>query len=129
MQAIIDQIVAALEKIQTEGGKGNFVVFDVDVQKNYYVQASGQFNDSLLMIEAVSDEYLAQEHRLSAEQKDLLGQLGWNSPDGHQINYCLDANVETADQRLQLAEKIYATLSQVYDLQPDQEFGVNLVLE
>jgi hypothetical protein len=36
---------------------------------------------------------------------------------------------EPADQRLQLAEKIYATLSQVYGLQPDQEFGVNLVLE
>ncbi|MBN2499277.1 MAG: hypothetical protein JXB38_00840 [Anaerolineales bacterium] len=129
MQAIIDQIVAALEQIQTAGGTGNFVIFDVDVQKNYYVQASGQPNDPGLVIEAVSNEYLAAADRLSEAQEDQMAFLGWDAPDGQQVNYTLEANVETTAQRQQLAEKIYATLSEVYGMQPNEELEINLVLE
>ena len=129
MQAIIDQIIAALEKIQTAGGTGNFVIFDVDVQKNYYVQASGQPNDPHLVIEAVSNEYLAAADRLSEEQEDQMAFLGWDAPDGQQVNYTLEANVKTAAQRRQLAKKICATLADVYGLQPDGELEINLVLE
>jgi phage terminase Nu1 subunit (DNA packaging protein) len=129
MQAVIAQIAEALEKIQTAGGKGNFVIFDVDVQKNYYVQASGQPNDPHLVVEAVSNEYLAAADRLSEEQEDQMAFLGWDAPDGQQVNYTLEANIETAAQRRQLAEKIYATLSKVYGFEPDRELEINLVLE
>ena len=129
MQAVIDQIVEALEKIQTKGGKGNFVIFDVDVQKNYYVQVAGQNHAPGLVIEAVSNEYLAAADCLSAEQEDQMAFLGWDAPDGQQVNYTFEANVETAAQRLQLAEKVYATLSQVYGLQPDGRLEISMVLE
>jgi hypothetical protein len=129
MQAIIDQIIAALEKIQTEGGAGNFVIFDVDVEKNYYVQAAGQNKDPVLTIEAVSNEYLAAADRLSATQEEVLLQLGWDASDGQQINYSFEASVETTEQRLAVAEKIYETLLEVYGFEPDGKLGISLVLE
>ena len=129
MQKRIDQIEQALKRIQMEGGNGNFVIFQTDFRKNYYVQVAGQNNDPALYLEAVSNECLEPEHRLSRAQEDLLKFMDWEPPNASQINYYRHEDAATDVERRQVANLIYTVLSKVYGYRPDQEIDIHLVLE
>jgi hypothetical protein len=70
------EIIEALEKLARDAiDAGTFVILEADTARNYYVQFAVQ--DGGMYCEAVSNQYLAPEHQLDAEQTTALEGLGW----------------------------------------------------
>lgn len=71
------EIIEALEKLARDAiDAGTFVILEADTARNYYVQFAVQ--DGGMYCEAVSNQYLAPEHQLDAEQTIVLEGLGWH---------------------------------------------------
>jgi hypothetical protein len=71
------EIIEALEKLARDAiDAGTFVILEADTARNYYVQFAVQ--DGGMYCEAVSNQYLAPEHQLDAEQTTALEALGWH---------------------------------------------------
>jgi hypothetical protein len=126
----IDDIVNSLRRIQTEGGNGNFAVFILDQQKNYYVQFSGSPDNTQLYAEAVSNEFIAAEGQLPLDYATQLNRLGWISPEqGGSPNYSRTWTAENDAHRRSIADRVIETFMTVYGMQPGARLEFDLVLE
>ena len=122
-------IVEQLQSIQMKGGDGNFIVFIVNPQANYYVQVAMLAEPALLYAEAVGNNFIPAQHQLTHDQHERLLILGWQPPVSRGMNYIYEELVTTAAERDQFAGFIMQTLVDVYALHAEQEIGVELNLE
>jgi hypothetical protein len=113
------------EFIVISGGPGN----------RYFVQASGSDDGDVMRLhcEAVSDEFLDEEHWLTNSEKRALASLGWNLPGTEGCpNWWKSYEISAADDIDEPARLLAATLHGVYKApQPslDIEFGRPAALE
>lgn len=126
------RIATALRLLVQEGGEGSFVIFTVDKKKNYYVQCAGSKSSTIVVGEAVSNEYLEAAWRLSEAQIGRLLSLGWKSPNpkepqGHP-NFHQDWEAANDADRLRIANMVMHTL-EIYGFSPSQKLDINLGLE
>jgi len=122
----VESILDVLYRLQTEGGDGNFAIFTVNEEKNYYLQVSAQAGATQLYCEAVGDAYLKPENKLNPEQYLGLIRYGWVRTAG---NYTFIEEVHSPETRQSLADFIHKTLTTVYGLNPQAELDVELILE
>lgn len=125
----LSEILDALQRLYLEGGDNNYAIFTANLQKNYYIQLTGQKQASSFTAEAVSNRYLAPEFKLSAYQKDQLVSLGWRNNAAISPNFYQEFAVHSTDDFETIASQILETFTTVYGLQPDQPLIVNIVLE
>jgi hypothetical protein len=116
-----------LRRIQTEGGNGNFVIFQFSSQ--IYIQFAGGRGDANLIAEAVSNEVLKSPYRLNREQIARMVELGWTAPDENESNFYQNLNVQNDDERLEIARFVVKTAEQVYGMPPSTKIEVELNLE
>ena len=118
-------MVTALRTIQDDGGDGNFVLFLADPAKNYYIQFVGELSSDSLFGEAVSNEFLEPAFALNAAQEARLFELGWQASEG---NYIQEWFVTDDNDRLEIAQLVLQTLTEVYQFPAKQlvEIVVNL---
>lgn len=124
----ISIIEESLRRIQQEGGRGNFVIFTVDEQKNYYIQISAVCGQPTFSAEAVSNTFLNPEFALDDRQIERLKALGWQANPGHNF-FRDDWQAFDVVERTEIAEEVMRTLIEVYVWQPDQPLEIDLVLE
>jgi hypothetical protein len=129
MENELAMIAESLRRIQEEGGEGNFAIFTVGAQKNYYVQFQAGRGQMSLYAEAVSNEWLEPEFALSSEQIMHLQSMGWNAPDVSSPNFYRDWEAVTDEDRLQIARGVMRTFAEVYGWMPGQPIDVELMLE
>jgi hypothetical protein len=127
MEDELAQIANSLRHIQEEGEEGNFALFIVDDQKNYYIQFTAEPGETSLHAEAVSNEYLDPEFALTPEQIARLQSMGWNAP-GTFPNFYQDREAITDEDRLQIAREVMQASIEVYGWMPGQPINVELVL-
>lgn len=126
----LDLIVTSLRGIQSEGGEGNFAVFDLENGRNYYIQFSGSPGESQLYAEAVSNEFLSSNAILTANQMAQLQSLGWNSPDPNvSPNFYRTWVAENDNQRTTIGLHILEAFEQVYGMQPGDSLSVEMTLD
>ena len=116
-----------LRKIQEEGGRGNFVVFEADSGANYYIQFAGQKGDSSLYGEAVGNDFISEGYKLNAEPAcPTTRQLGWSAAGA---NYSQRWEAASDAERETIAQLVVQTLRDVYGIDPTQSLQVRLSLE
>ena len=125
MKDNLKTIVNSLRHIQTEGGIGNFVVFIADANKNYFIQFAGEAGSSELHAEAVSNNFLSPEFRLSERQVIQLQSMGWTPPD--EVNFYREWQAKTDEDRLVIAQETMDSFVKVYGLNPNQPLTVEMV--
>ncbi|MET3127277.1 hypothetical protein ABID42_002383 [Arcicella rosea] len=105
-------IKTAINKILKEGGDSNYFV--IDITKDYYIQAASSKGAEDVFCEAVSNQYLSKESKLTDEQLAKLKQIGWNTPTESNVNFFTErpANNNVAIEAL--ANFIATTVSAVY---------------
>ncbi len=120
-------IAGHLRRVREEGGSGSFVIFFSNRDANYYVQVAASRGDAILHVEAVNNEYLAQDHKLRQLQLERLKALGWSV--GGSANFSRSMQAGTEEERLEAARFIEQTLIQVYGATPGRALEVDLNLE
>jgi hypothetical protein len=128
----VEIIAATLQRIQEEGKRNNFAIFEGDVRRNYYIQFSAEPGSTFLTAEAVSNRFLKPENILSPDQQARMRQLGWTPPQignnkGPNFYWRWEADTDAARQAI--AELIVRTFVEGYGLAPDKPLIVSLVLE
>jgi hypothetical protein len=108
-------IADTLKKLQTEGGMGNFAIFKADEKKNYYIQFSGAKGEPSLYAEAVSNDFLQPENKISNEKSQVLLKKGWKSEQGRNYQKIFPAN--TDEERKNIEEEILILFRDVYDVE------------
>lgn len=125
-------IATALQRIQEEGSKENFVIFTADLKKNYYIQFSGEVGQTALYAEAVSNKFLKPEFALTAGQIDTLRSLGWEIPltsVGDSPNFYRRWEAANDDDRLAIAQIVISTFEAVYHWTPERPLVVDFGLD
>jgi hypothetical protein len=83
---------------------------------NLWVQVSRVEGESVLLCEAVGDEYLGRHRELGSAAVDALKALGWREVPA--ADFTLWADAGTAEQRQQLADLLERTLVTVFGHDP-----------
>ena len=122
-------IATLLQRIQEEGGTGNFVVFIADAEANYYIQFAGEASEPELYAEAVSNEFLEPKFKLNQDQISALQALGWSAPSSDRVNFYRDWHATNHEHRVHIAREVMRTFSEIYGIAPDQPLSVNLGLQ
>lgn len=114
------RIEAALRRITSEGGDGNFVIVTAG---EYYVQFAGEPGADEVHMEAVGNEYLEGDLALDEEQERALTEMGFTveSPG----NWTMDLPVDPDNLR-ELAATAVAVLRDIYGVNP---VGIELTME
>lgn len=105
-------IKTAISKILKEGGDSNYFV--IDITKDYYIQAASSKGAEDVFCEAVSNQYLSKESKLSEEQLAKLKQIGWNTPTENNVNFFIERPANNNATIESLANFISNTISTVY---------------
>ncbi|MBB6005553.1 TY-Chap domain-containing protein [Arcicella rosea] len=105
-------IKIAINKILKEGGDSNYFV--IDITKDYYIQAASSKGAEDVFCEAVSNQYLSKESKLSEEQLAKLKQIGWNTPTENNVNFFIERPANNNAAIEALANFISTTISTVY---------------
>ncbi|MEA5403400.1 hypothetical protein VB776_10765 [Arcicella sp. DC2W] len=105
-------IKTAINKILKEGGDSNYFV--IDITKDYYIQAASSKGAEDVFCEAVSNQYLSKESKLTDEQLAKLKQIGWNTPTESNVNFFVERPANNKEAIEALANFISTTVSAVY---------------
>lgn len=105
-------IKTAINKILKEGGDSNYFV--IDITKDYYIQAASSKGAEDVFCEAVSNQYLSKESKLTDEQLTKLKQIGWNTPTESNVNFFIERPANNKEAIEALANFISTTVSAVY---------------
>jgi type III secretion system-like peptide-binding chaperone len=116
--AVRTDLANTLRWLTEQGGSHNFVILEVNDEKNYYVQFSASCGGAVIQGEAVSERYVLAP--LSPAQRAGLLGLGWRRPTVRKWpNYYRFWTVLTDRERLAVADVALETLQQVYGWQQD----------
>ena len=111
------EIIAALEKLVSDGVEaGTFVILEGDPSRNYYVQFA--LHGGAIWCEAVSNEYLEPEHRLSEPQTERLQALGWHEAEHEGPNW-FRTFTPRLDAYVAIVERAREAFTEVYGLPAD----------
>lgn len=105
-------IQTAFQKILKEGGDSNY--FTLDFAENYYLQAASSKGANEVFCEAVSNEYLPADRKLSESQLSKLVDLGWKKPSEGNVNFSIELTVNDKIDMDRLVDFVAKTLSEVY---------------
>lgn len=124
-------IAESLRRIQREGGGDNFVIFSLDEEKGYYIQAAARSGEPLLWAEAVSNKFLKSEFALDARRMARLQSLGWHAPEEPSKfrNFHREWAADSDEDRLRVAREMVQVMVEVYGWEPNQLVGVELVFQ
>jgi len=126
----LNEIVTSLRRILNEGGKNNFVIFESDKNKNYYIQFAGAPTyPSSLHAEAVGNGVLLPEFKLNENKIILLKSLGWNLPDGSNSNFYREYKVINDNSLIGIANDVIRTFVDVYNCSLVDNLNIKLNLE
>lgn len=123
-----DDIISALEVIQTRGGNGNFVIFEADPVRNYYIQFSCAKGDTDLYGEAVANHVIKPEFQIPVDRIAVLIELGWEDQ-GSDMNYGQSFSARDDHERLTIAKVVWKTFQKVYGILTDVELMIQTNLE
>lgn len=120
-------ITQALEEILDEGGEQNFLI--INLGRDYYIQFAGQKGGDKLHCEAVSNNFLSDEIKLSESQIAALQAMGWENPSYEMSNFTLTLPAIYIADRDQLLSLIQRT-ADIYGVHIDEvgedDLSVNL---
>jgi type III secretion system-like peptide-binding chaperone len=117
-EAVRTFLAATLRRLGEEGGSHNYVILEVNDEKNYYVQFATSCGSAVVRGEAVSDRYVSAP--LSPAQRASLQALGWRRPTVRKFpNYYHLWTVLNDTHRLAIADFALETLEQVYGWRRD----------
>ncbi len=125
----VTNIYEAILRLHNEGGMGNFVTFIADEEKNYYVQVTGEKEGDTLYTEAVSNNSLSPAFRLNESKINLLKSIGWLEPKYGEGNFYKDWSIRRDEDRRKVAEFLFRTLEEVYELSTNDELAMDIALE
>lgn len=112
-EAVRTFLAATLRRLTEEGGSHNYVILEVNDEKNYYVQFATSCGSAVVCGEAVSDRYVLAP--LSPAQRASLHGLGWRRPTVRKWpNYFHLWTVLNDTHRRAIADFALETLEQVY---------------
>ncbi len=109
-------ILDAVERVA--GDREDALVVRSARDSNLWVQVSRVEGETVLLCEAVGDEYLGRHRELGTEAVDKLQALGWQ--DVPAADFTLWADAETPEQRKQLATLLERTLVTVLGHDPGE---------
>ena len=122
----LDSISQSLNRLHREGEAG---IYKVSEEKKYYIQASGEKGGDTLYVEAVSNNFLAPKFQLDQNKESQLRSLGWIPPEKSEGNFYRELVVKSDQDRKEVADFLFKTLKQVYDLSMNTDLNIELVLE
>ncbi len=123
-------VLNSLRRIQREGdGSNSVALFSTGPEQQYYVQVLERRGEKDILVECVSNEFLAPEFALDSEQIARILALGWNRPDRrNHPNFWLRLSAR-ADSDLQaIARHVMQTFVQVYGFRLDRSLEIDLHL-
>ncbi|MCB0632710.1 MAG: hypothetical protein R2824_35455 [Saprospiraceae bacterium] len=125
-----NQLPTYIQRVITEGGDNNFLIVTLDEEKNYYVQLWADKRKGVLILEAVSNNYLVTEMQLPEEQMVILRQQGFDLPDHPESNFKLEFphDLEIVGSLIQKIGKIAVEVYGVTEIEK-KDLELLLVLE
>ncbi len=114
-----------IEQVLTQGGQSNFLI--VQLTKEYYIQIVAREGDTLIWVEAVSNNYLAANKALDDAQIQKLKSLDWKEQEDS--NFFQDFDIYSDAKFAQLLYVIDETASEVYGVSKITESMVEINLE
>ncbi len=118
------EIAAALQRLTTGGGQGNFMIVTAG---EVYVQFAAALGEKTVYCEAVSDEYLPAHRRLSLAQINELKDRGFAPGAGG--NYSSTFDLAGLEDARKLARSTVEILERVYGCSRDTQVEIKLTLE
>lgn len=119
-----ETILTGLKTILSEGGNGNFVIFDLTGRQSQYIQVAGENGGNNLWVEA---GYIDE---LSDSQKKQLKDRGWETPEeANLINYSRQIPIHDLKECEPVAEMILETFRVVFDFNGNEPFEGKVTLE
>ena len=121
-------LAATLRRLTEEGGSHNYVILEVNDEKNYYVQFGTSCGSAVVYGEAVSERYVLAP--LSPAQRASLHGFGWRRPTVRKFpNYFHLWTVLNDTHREAIANFALDTLEQVYGWQRDASVKIKTHLD
>jgi hypothetical protein len=121
-------IAAMIGQLLTEGGDGNYAIFDVNKTLGYYAQILAQPSGSHVYIEVVGDANLDESRGYDARQKGLLASRHW-VPADEGGNLYREWVVMGESDRIRIAEELLYVFTDVFMALPSQSITVELNFE
>lgn len=123
----IDKISHSLKRLISEGGDGNYAIFLINSEKNYYMQAKAEKGDNKIYVEIVGNSYLAHKDRLTQNKINLIMELGWEGK--KEENFGRFFEVVPADKFDHAINAIAMILEVVFGVKSEKDIKIELALE
>jgi hypothetical protein len=120
------EIYSGLLDLTRAGGPGNFLVVAAG---DVYVQFAGSPGSPELRCESISNEYLADNRKMSPEAIEKLKSLGFGLGGGEIENFSRTYEIRAEDQARELAQLTLRILAEIYAVPPAAEVEITLSLE
>jgi len=127
----IDEIAEYLRRLVKEGKEGAFLIISIRSNKIYVQFSYNPKSEGTVYCEAVSDEYLPKELKLSEDQIWRLKQLGFQSPgsdNGEPLNFNQNVSIANDEEILALAKMTGQIFFDVYYMSADEKLQFRLEL-
>lgn len=129
MRDHLTTIYQSIQGLNHKGGAGNFAIFIADNDKNYYVQVVGEKGGTDLYTEAVSNNSISKDFKLSDSQIGQLKSMGWLDSKNGKGNYYQNWSISSDSDRMKVANFLLQTLTDIYSLSANEKLETNVVLE
>jgi hypothetical protein len=120
------EIYSGLLQLTREGGPGSFLVVAAG---EVYVQFAGDSGSSRLRCESISNEYLADDIKMSPEAIEELKSLGFSLGGDKIENFSRHYEIPSEEQARELAQSTLRILAEIYGVAPTAEIEITLSLE
>ncbi len=121
-----EEIYSGLLDLTREGGPGNFLVVEAG---DIYVQFAGNPGNPQLRCESISNQYLADDRKMSSEAIQKLKSFGFGLEGDEIENFSRTYEVPTEEQARELAQSTLRILAEIYGVSPTAEVEITLSLE
>jgi hypothetical protein len=121
-----EEISSSLLSLTSEGGPGSFLVVS---SGEIYVQFAGNVGNQRLRCEAISNQYLSDDLKLTSAGLDKLKDLGFILGGDPIENFSRTYDLPIDDYANGLAHLVLRILIEVYGVAPTAEVDVHLSLE
>jgi len=118
-------IQSGLLKLTSDGGSGNFMIVSAG---DIYVQYAGNRGSTQIHCEAVGNDYLSQQRRLSPEKVDELEKLRFDIQD-EPANFVREFEVVTEEHAREVARLTLGILERIYGCARTSPVEIDLTLE
>ncbi len=117
----------ALQRLLSEGGSQNFMIIHLDT--DYYMQMAARSGSPEVLLESVSNHYLASQKQLGWAAQQKMIELGWNVPQQKEENYSIQAFIDSSAAQHKYITLLEETAKNVFGISEIQDAMIELVLE